>query len=136
MNDGKENALCSACLEGNPPGEHFCRKCGAPLSSYATTAPLEQIYSLGWMYRRALSQPTRPIVLLGIWLIIGPIFLWAVRHIVWPDGRFWPNAIIAVFWTGLSGAILYRITKNYVVERNRDANDGVEEIPEPTVPKR
>jgi hypothetical protein len=116
MSDGKENSLCTACLEANPQGEHFCQKCGAPLSSYATTAPLEQIYSLGWMYRRALSQPVRPIVLLGIWLIIGPTFLWSIWHIVWSDERFWLNIIIAVFWAGLSGMILYRITKNFIVE--------------------
>jgi len=56
MNDSKGNALCSACFEANIPGANFCQKCGAPLSSYATTAPLEQIFFLGWMYRRALSH--------------------------------------------------------------------------------
>ena len=58
--------FCMPRLEANPPSEHFCRKCGAPLCSYATTAPLEQVYALGWMYRKALSQPARPIVLLGV----------------------------------------------------------------------
>ena len=132
MIDSKKNALCSVCLEANLPGKHFCQKCGAPLSSYATTAPLEQIYSLGWMYRRALSQPPRLIVVLGIWLILGPTFLWAALHIMWLGHGFWLNTIIAVFWTGLSGVILCCVTKNYIVERMHNGNDGCEGIHEST----
>ncbi len=128
MSYGEGNALCTACLEANPPSEHFCRKCGAPLSSYATTAPLEQIYSLGWMYRRSLSQPTRPIVLTGIWLILGPTFLWSAFMAVLPGEHSWLGTTSGIFMMGLSGIILYRITKNYIIERMRNGNDGAEEI--------
>jgi len=129
MNDGTERALCLACLESNTPNAHFCRKCGAPLSSYATTAPLEHIYALGWMYRTALSKPARPIVLLGVWLILGPTFLWtvfavgwtayfwAVSEVAWPGRDDWMSTILWLSWAGISGLILWRITKTYVVDR-------------------
>ncbi len=85
------------------------------------------------MYRRALSQPARLIVLLGIWLILGPTFLWSLFAAVWPDERSLLYTIFTVFWTGLSGIILYRITKNYVVERMCFGKDGPEDVQGPTV---
>jgi hypothetical protein len=58
-------------LEENAPGAHFCRKCGAPLSSYAATGPFETLFAEGNAYRRAAERPSRFIVVLGIWMIFG-----------------------------------------------------------------
>lgn len=66
-----ERELCMQCMSGNAPGSHFCRECGAPLSSYAATGPFESLFAEGHAYRRAAEQPRRFIVVFGIWLIFG-----------------------------------------------------------------
>jgi ribosomal protein L40E len=71
----EEQELCAQCMTDNRPGTHFCRKCGAPLSSYAATGPFESLFAEGHVYRRATEQPQRLIVLLGIWLIFGSVAL-------------------------------------------------------------
>jgi hypothetical protein len=67
----EEQELCTQCMTGNRPGTNFCRKCGAPLSSYAATGPFESLFAEGHVYRRAAEQPQRLIVVLGMWSIFG-----------------------------------------------------------------
>ncbi|MDP1796886.1 MAG: hypothetical protein Q8K78_05375 [Planctomycetaceae bacterium] len=69
--DDREVALCPGCLTPVRPHDYFCEKCGLPLSSAATTLPMERIRSTGEMIRRGYERP-KPIVLLGVWLIFGP----------------------------------------------------------------
>ncbi|MBI1373688.1 MAG: hypothetical protein GC159_13240 [Phycisphaera sp.] len=66
--------LCPTCITANDPAAHFCKQCGAPLSAYAATAPFERIFATGDTYRKA-TDPTRPIVLIGMWLLFGPNLL-------------------------------------------------------------
>lgn len=66
-----EHELCIQCMTANAPGSHFCRRCGAPLSSFAATGPFEALFAEGHLYRRAAEQPRRLIVVVGIWLIFG-----------------------------------------------------------------
>ena len=67
----EERGLCLQCLTENRPESHFCRKCGAPLSSFAAIGPFESVFAEGNVYRRAAEQPRRLIVVLGMWLIFG-----------------------------------------------------------------
>ena len=48
--------LCISCLEPNKPGEHFCRHCRTPLSSFAATAPLESCFAEGDFWRKAIER--------------------------------------------------------------------------------
>lgn len=64
--------LCPSCLSPNHPTAHFCSKCGAPLTTYATTAPLESVLARGYCYRTAVSGRVPFVVVLGMWLIFVP----------------------------------------------------------------
>jgi hypothetical protein len=70
-NRDEERELCPHCLTPNPSGKHFCSDCGAPLSSYAATAPFEAILAEGHVYRSAVERPQKPIVWLGVLVIFG-----------------------------------------------------------------
>lgn len=48
--------ICISCLQTNPPGTHFCRHCGTPLTSYAATGPFESIFAEGDFLRKAASR--------------------------------------------------------------------------------
>ena len=65
------NVLCPNCLTTNRPIDHFCTACALPLTSYATTAPLEQVYTLGHAYRAASSGRIHPVVFYGLWAVLG-----------------------------------------------------------------
>ncbi len=66
-----DEEICFSCLKPNTPGEHFCKHCRTPLSSYATTAPYERIFAMGDVLRKAIysnrwSWPVRVICYLVI----------------------------------------------------------------------
>jgi uncharacterized paraquat-inducible protein A len=69
--EADEKQLCVNCMAPNIPAAHFCIKCGAPLSSYASTGPFESIFAEGSVYRQAAERPRKLIVVLGVWLIFG-----------------------------------------------------------------
>jgi len=71
----EEQELCIQCLNPNQPGTDFCRTCGAPLSSFASTGPFERLFAEGHAYRHATEQPRNMIVVLGIWMIFGTLAL-------------------------------------------------------------
>jgi hypothetical protein len=70
-----EKQLCISCLAPNDPSAHFCAKCRAPLSSYASTGPVEHLFAEGTVYRQAAQRPRKFIVVLGVWLIFCPMIL-------------------------------------------------------------
>jgi hypothetical protein len=67
--------VCPQCLEPNPEDRHFCRRCATPLTAYASIDPLGQIYAAADTYRKAIANPRRVIVILGLWLLFGPAAL-------------------------------------------------------------
>jgi len=71
--EGVERELCPNCLTGNVPGTNFCQECGGPLSPYAAIGPFERIFAAGHICRKATQRPHRFIVVLGIWLTVGPV---------------------------------------------------------------
>ena len=64
-----EHELCFSCLKENEPGIHFCKHCHTPLTSYATTGPIERMYAFGDFARKAVRHPKRWIRTLA-WLLI------------------------------------------------------------------
>jgi len=125
--------VCPHCLTSNAIGQHFCRRCGTPLTGLAVTDPLGQVYSEGDALRKAIDKPDRPLILVGMWLMWGPTFLACLVLIGWfvvavstepfgPPGA--PNvweavglvALFVLFVVGLaviSGTMLFRTTRNY-----------------------
>ncbi|MCP5523438.1 MAG: hypothetical protein H7A46_18025 [Verrucomicrobiales bacterium] len=51
-----EVEVCFSCLGENVPDTHFCRHCGTPLTSYASTAPFERVFALGDFFRKATAS--------------------------------------------------------------------------------
>src|SRR5258708_19281622 len=71
----RQTTLCGSCGRPNPDDVHFCADCGAPLTRHGTTDPVASIYAEGFVIRKALSEPQKPIVVIGMWLWLGPVFL-------------------------------------------------------------
>ena len=121
--DGEEQELCTQCMAGNPPGSHFCRECGAPLSSYAATGPFESLFAEGHLYRRAVEQPQRLVVVLGIWLIFGLMASGGALLLAtsWNPVNF-PGVLTGIGMLAISVVLIARTTRNYI-ERRVTKND-------------
>ena len=130
--------LCPRCLEPLPAGVDFCPKCQVPLTVKATTDPYQELISEGFAYREAAEDPRRAIVVIGMWLLWGPIFLigtaLAIGFVVASVGAlleilsadevtiaavletvvvFALMGVCLGFWLLVSGKLLYRTTRNY-----------------------
>lgn len=78
---GDELEICISCLKTNPPGTHFCRHCGTPLTSFAATAPFESMFAEGDFWRKALQKGQGNkrrrilallfLVIMGVGLLLG-----------------------------------------------------------------
>ena len=121
--DGEEQELCTQCMACNPPGSHFCRECGAPLSSYAATGPFESLFAEGHLYRRAVEQPQRLVVVLGIWLIFGLMASGGALLLAtsWNPVNF-PGVLTGIGMLAISVVLIARTTRNYI-ERRVTKND-------------
>lgn len=121
--EGEEQELCTQCMVGNPPGSHFCRECGAPLSSYAATGPFESLFAEGHLYRRAVEQPQRLVVVLGIWLIFGLMASGGALLLAtsWNPVNY-PGVLTGIGMLAISVVLIARTTRNYI-ERRVTKND-------------
>lgn len=113
--EGVERELCRTCLEPNEPGSTFCKDCGAPLSSYASTGPFESLQAEGHVYRQAVEHPQKLVVFLGVWLLFGftactGAFVFALN--LGRYGERW-GGVLGLTMFGLGIAILWRTTRNY-----------------------
>lgn len=116
--------VCSSCAAPNDPLTDFCVECGAPIGTFTNYDPLKHIYAQGWAYRKAVSSRyIKPIVLVGIWLIFGPMVLFigiAVPQRLfdyWSPAEADTGGVLSFLMTGgiwlLYAAILWRVTRNY-----------------------
>jgi hypothetical protein len=146
--------ICPKCLESLVADEHFCARCGVPLTVQATTNPYDQIQAEGYAYREASRHPDKPIVVAGMWLLWGPCLLALVavdiyvvvniRSIInearqmWSIGDYTIVTAVAgacAFGQWVSGVILFRTTRNYLqrdVKRQRSEDSAA--APEPPSP--
>ncbi len=98
-----------------------------PIGMIATLDPIQQIYSTGWMYRRAISGGRGRLVFWGMWLIFGPGLTLLLAALVsmllsWSEilrGGFWSwiAAISTLAYNGLVAAVLWRFTASYYRRR-------------------
>jgi hypothetical protein len=75
-----DNLVCPHCIAPIGRFDHFCPRCGGPVTAHASNDPLGQVFSVGRAYRKASETP-RLIVVIGIWLIFGsqvPMLLFGV----------------------------------------------------------
>ena len=109
----EEKELCLNCMLPHEPGLHFCRDCGAPMTSYAATAPFESIFAEGHVYRQAAEKPRGWIVIAGVWLLFGVAALTGGTMLVAGGAESWLGMISGVFLSGISVAMIWKTTRNY-----------------------
>lgn len=112
-----EQQLCISCVAPNDPKAHFCDKCGAPLTSYAATAPFEHLFAEGHVYRQAAERPQRLIVVLGIWVIFGGMALAGLGMLIMGRELGAKYILGGLFMSGIAVALIWKTTRNYL---NRD----------------
>lgn len=110
--------LCGACGRNNPEGTRFCAHCGAPIGPLAVVHPLDSIRADSYVLRKTTTEPTRPIVLFGVWLLNFPALVFCAVMVVVlltdrPSAGTIPFVLIFVALACVAGLLLYRSTKSY-----------------------
>jgi len=126
-NDQAEGSriVCPSCTALCGEEAQFCDNCRAPITSYAATGPYESIFAEGAAYRAAFNDPTKLIVVIGVWFLFLPkalgglCLVWTSFEYRWKD----PDAFLLV--TGvvlalLGSYILLKTTRNYLAYRRRE----------------
>jgi TRAP-type C4-dicarboxylate transport system permease small subunit len=100
-----------------------------------------QIYAQGDLYRKAIETPTKPIVLIGMWLLCGPtalgasgVFVWFIWEVAvnpreWLDAKGIFTLLLTLVFVGgcalIFDIMLFRLTRNYFRRhRRRDRRNG------------
>lgn len=115
----QETFVCYSCLQPNEIDRNICKFCNAPISQNSSNDPLQIAYGEGMVYRKATESKPKMIIVLGIWLLFFPAFIFgaytAIETVLTQSGSvgfvlFWLMFAIAVF----SFVMLYKVTKNYL----------------------
>lgn len=124
--DGSDpKPLCLSCLVPNDPLAHFCANCGAPLTSYAATGPIEHLFAEGHVYRQATERPKNLIVVLGIWIIFGSMALTG-GAMLFLSGDATVGYAFGAFLVPISLIIIWKTTRNYLARRQPDTASETE----------
>jgi hypothetical protein len=110
--------ICPNCMTGNARGAHMCRSCFAPLSSHAAIDPIMSIAARGDTFWKASSNPRKPIIVIGIFLLFGPTFL--ISGTLFISTLFGGlraagdliGLILCAFFAFISGGILFKTVGN------------------------
>ncbi|NNE97964.1 MAG: hypothetical protein HKN25_02960 [Pyrinomonadaceae bacterium] len=98
----------------------YCINCNTPMNLSSSNDPIERMPAEGYAYRKAAETKPNIVVLIGVWLLFLPTFVFCglavvglifgfygggFENFVW----FWVSLIVAVF----SLVMLYKVSKNY-----------------------
>lgn len=140
-----EVPLCPHCLHPARPDAHFCKRCMAPLSSFAAwgylgTGTYEAIWSTAWIFWKAMTT-TRPrrIHVIGVFLAFGAqlaatgVYLRAASHLPrfelseaggWMGLLF--GGLLVLLWIYIAIAFMWRTWRNYAATPWRHADEVFE----------
>ncbi len=106
---------CPNCLAANSLSADFCEKCRCPIGGTANIEPLKQIEATGFIYKRSVSGPVRPIVLAGNLFFIGTILVASLglAYVLLANEETRWAATPFILLALLDCAFLYRMIKNY-----------------------
>jgi hypothetical protein len=115
---GAEDIVCPGCGDAADASSDFCATCGAPLGRFTTLDPMKAIDAQGWLFRRSARARIRPIVLVGMWTLLGvPAAGLGVAAFLHPrqipTAPFLTSAAVSVLYL----LVLVRVTRNFM--RNR-----------------
>ncbi len=114
--DGTGIELCPSCLQGVSYADSLCPHCGAPVSGTSGMAPWERTLAEGFIYRSAVAKPTKPIVLIGVWVIFFPSLVFnglLMMHEAKGGTMETGYLLFSLFGAIISVAALYQTTLNY-----------------------
>ena len=114
--EANERQLCVSCMTPNDPAAHFCTKCGAPLSSYASTGPFESLFAEGSVYRSAAERPRKLVVVLGVWLIFGMMTLAGVLLVVIGRDTGFVYTISGAVMLAIAPVMIWKTTRSPSVQ--------------------
>jgi hypothetical protein len=120
-----EEQICTSCTAPNDPSAHFCSKCGAPLSSFATIAPFERLFAEGFIYRQAAERPRSFLTVLGVWVIFGVLGLGGLIIMIASSSAGAVLAIVTGVGFGvallvISLTMIWKTTRNYLTRNEPD----------------
>jgi hypothetical protein len=138
-----ELANCPNCGRVFPYGIGLCEFCHSALEAHTSLNPrdpyVSEALAESFAYREASQHPDKPIALIGMWFLLGPIFVLLVVADLcflfsWPQmlremsDRGYHNLPIIIgldvamyFGTLVFGTLLYRTTRNYYrLKKNAD----------------
>jgi hypothetical protein len=115
---------CPSCQALIDAHESFCRECGAPITTTATLDPMGSIQAQGFLLRKAVDGPPKPIVLIGIWALFLPALVGSAYMSVYLITQEHGLSSFVFFWVFvgiayLSFRVLFQVTKNYVSPRRK-----------------
>ena len=117
-----EEQICTSCAAPNESSADFCRKCGAPLSSFSMIAPFERLFAEGFIYREAANRPRKLITVLGVWFVFGMMASVGLIMIIVFQSTVggWGATIIGVAFgaamLAVSIAMIWKTTWNYLTK--------------------
>lgn len=115
LQTSQNEVVCPKCLLANATTAAFCADCGAPIGMVATIDPIQHIQAEGFAYRSAVEGPPKLIIVIGMWLIFGPMGL-AMPFFLANGPVEFPGTAFLGLLSACSIVVLYRTTKNYIVK--------------------
>jgi len=114
----------------------MCEHCGAPITPYAHTDPVMGVLSRGFAAHKAVNEPKKLIVVVGMWLWIVPMFFFGVWFAVLGIGVVvealvnrsaigiagLPLAFLGLVFMWMAPTMLFRTTRNYLRGRRQPAD--------------
>ena len=116
-----ESIVCTNCLHGNDAFRDFCEDCGAPISVYSAYTPLGRIQTEGFAYRQATSNPSKLIVVFGMYLIFIPCIiacLVMIANTIATQKNYLMGAMFIGF-NALSFVMLYKTTNSFIENKKK-----------------
>ena len=136
------NPICLHCAAELIGHVQFCPECGYPVTPEAASMPYESVLARGFAARVGSSNPRKLIVVIGMWIMFGPmlliftigffVMLFTSLGTAWQQnphqdipGNLYGIAISAAL-AAIAGTLLYKTTRNYLKLR-RDRSEEPEE---------
>jgi hypothetical protein len=126
--------FCHKCGTEYAPGTNFCGTCGMPLSLIATIGPYETILARGFAYREATNNPRKLIVVIGMLMIFGPLFILAtlglratVVALISGQANWGDQLLVVPFAIGgmyVSWRMISKTLRNYFRMKREAAENG------------
>ena len=117
--------ICLKCMAPNPDTAHSCSECGSVLAQTNFLDPIGTLYEQGVANTNAIYRPTKPIVVITIWLISLPVLIASLFGVAAAiDMRGFQGLVFFWIFVGIAAiaaASILRVTKNYI--GRKDAHD-------------